>query len=189
MMLMRILLVFFLICSISSALIAVQSPGAQYPGDFNATLKGNALVRVHQWLDVQLQEWTNLVNIFDYGTDYIQSPLTNNQMALIFVYETNAQVNMKVDYSVSANNPSGNPSLLDVKWSLWKWSNSWQRLYPPSLNDWASSGDSTILQHSLFYGLEHYLGLSMKFRAQKDLPAGSYTINYNITFTPTVVFN
>jgi len=176
---MRKILLILLICSVGVLMMA----GAAYTGNFNANLQGDSQVRVHQWLDVVLVERTNLVNIFNYETDYIQSPITNDEMAFIFVYESNAAVNLTVEYSL---NPA--TDLLDVKWSLWRRIGfNWIRHYP-ALPNWANSGETTQLPHSLALGTEHWLGLSMKFNASKDLPAGTYKITYTLTFTPTVIF-
>ncbi len=180
--------------------VAAAFAGADYNGRTfkdGATLTGNAIVRVHQWLTIDsITNYDKNVQIEDYDIPYTYDPV-NDAAFTFFVMITNADLKVRVEGEMWDKDRVERytyvqEGLLEVWYRFYEYSPQLATYYPT--DRWAQLGEEIILPNHTSYDGENdntvsqSMGLGFMFKAKKDLPAGEYKFVYNIIFNPTVTF-
>ena len=182
--------------------------GANYDGmDFanGVTVGGTATIRVHQWLEIDsINQVTNEVDIYEYDYEYDQGFTQDSIHGAIIsflVLITNADLKVTVEgelYDKEGQEELGYVgNWFKVKYLFYQYSPPTGDFYPVAENGdpaWQDLGNEIILPNNTCINMNgnnqvsQWLGLGMKFLADKDLPAGEYKFVYNVVFNPTVTF-
>ena len=158
--------------------------GAEYSGDFsNVELSDEATIRVHQWLDISsLNTVNNEFDIYDYDQEYEHLPPVD-YVASFIVYNTNAALSVVVLVDLD---PEPQDGQFTIKVRFYEWQPNPGTWFPA--DDFVDPGTEVTIEDHADSDLGQSLGIGFKISANEDVPADTYTLNYQIVFNPTVTF-